>query len=268
MPDVTGPYSQEFVFGAGRIFAINDGLNKVPSEPTLIQPVQFLSIQEASVDETIQMPELNSTLEFPDAVASGRRKLTGKVNFGRVDLLLLNQIVFGENSYAAGGTLLQGAEPDSVPATPGPYTVVIAPPSSGTFVAGLGVYYASSGKQFEKVTTVAAAGQYQLDASTGTYTFDAADQGVGVLINYTYSTTTVGHNFTVTSQVMGLRQRPTFSLYLSMPAQGNSDMLIYSCRASKLNRPFKADDFMKMEMDFEAYPNAGGQIYNWCSAIS
>ncbi|HKT10645.1 MAG TPA: hypothetical protein VJW77_02345 [Terriglobia bacterium] len=268
MPDVAGPYSQEFVFGAGRIFAINDGLNKVPSEPTLIQPVQFLSIQEAAVDETIQMPELNSTLEFPDAVASGRRKLTGKVTFGRVDLLLLNQIIFGENTYAAGGALLQGAEAHSIPATPGPYTVLIAPPSSGTYVADLGVYYASSGKQLENIGTVVAAGQYQINPSTGTYTFDAADQGVAVVINYTYSTTTVGHNFTVTSQVMGLRQRPSFSLYLSMPAQGNSDMLIYSCRASKLNRPFKADDFMKPEMDFEAYPNAAGNVYNWCSAIS
>ncbi len=259
----TGPYSQEYIFGAGRIFAINDGNNKVPSSPAVIQPVQFLSIQEASVDEAITIKPLDSTYEFPDTVASADRKLTGKVTFGRVDLLLLNEIVFGENSYAAGGTLLQGVEAGTVPATT-PYTVTVT--NSATWATDLGVYYASSGKQLEKVTASPATGQYSVAA--GVYTFSVGDEGVAVLINYTYTETTGGHTFDVTSQVMGLRQRPTFSLYLSMPAQGNSDMLIYACRASKLNRPLKRDDFLKIEMDFEAYPTPGGKVYTWASAIS
>lgn len=262
MAEPYGPFSQEYVFGAGRIFGINTGAGAVPAAPTLVQPVQFLSLIEATVEETVKLVPLESTYEFPDNVADADRKLTGKITFGRVDMLLLNQLVFGE-TYAAGGTLLQGFEAGAIPATT-PFTYTAA--NSATWVTDLGVYYASNGEQLEQVSAVTAAGEYSVAA--GVYTFDAADEGKGVIVNYTYTSPTVGHNFTVNSKIMGLKNRPVFSLYLSMPAQGNSDMILYACRAAKLNRPFKRDDFLKMELDFEAYPNAAGQVYNWCSSIS
>lgn len=82
--------------------------------------------------------------------------------------------------YRAGFVI--GAEPASVPATPGPYTVQ----TIETYLSDLGVKYASSNLPLAKVASAPIAGQYSVDNNTGIYTFAAADQGVAVLLSYAY----------------------------------------------------------------------------------
>jgi len=258
-------FATEYVFGTGRIYAVNNGTGKVPTSPATIQPAQFLSLQEATVEEAVTLKELPSSYEFPDSVANGERKMTGKITFGRVDLLLLNEIVWGENSFAAGGTLVQGSEAGAVGAAT-PYTYSAT--NAATFIADLGVYYVATGKQLTSLgaTGTPTTGEYTVAA--GVYTFAAADGGLAILVNYTYTSLTAGSSVTVNTQIMGMAARPSFGLYLSMPSDGaNSDLIIFNARAAKLNRPFKYNDYLKVELDWEAYPGANGAVYQWCSAV-
>jgi hypothetical protein len=91
------------------------------------------------------------------------------------------QIVY-KAGYAISG------EAQTIPSTPGPYTVTPNCPT-GPFLADNGPTYAN-GTAFTLVTALTAAGQYTLavSATTGiaTYTFDAADQGVPILLNYSF----------------------------------------------------------------------------------
>lgn len=80
-------------------------------------------------------------------------------------------------------------EDQTIPSTPGPYTVTPNVPN-GPMSADNTPVYASSGVPFVLVTSSPTIGQYQfsLNASTGigTYTFAAADEGVAILLNYSF----------------------------------------------------------------------------------
>ncbi len=75
------------------------------------------------------------------------------------------------------------AEAATIPAS-GPYTIQ-ASQSLGTFLADLGVVYASTGVALTLVPSAPAVGQYSVNA-TGLYTFAAADQGAAISLSYTH----------------------------------------------------------------------------------
>jgi hypothetical protein len=84
-------------------------------------------------------------------------------------------------SYQAG--YLVSAEPQTVSA--GAASIA---PLNGPWTEDAGVKYAATGVALTRVTTApSAAGQYQIDTTTpGKYNFNAADNGAGVLISYSY----------------------------------------------------------------------------------
>ena len=86
--------------------------------------------------------------------------------------------------YSAGyGAIVEEAR--TVPATPGPYTVTVI--NAATFSFDGGVIYAN-GTAFTAVSGApAAAGEYSVALATGIYTFNAADQGASIVIDYGYS---------------------------------------------------------------------------------
>lgn len=244
-----------FQFGIGGVFG-NANAGNLAANPT---PSRFMTVQDVDVTIDQQLKELKGQYKFPDDVAPGEMKLTGKIGTGRIDYQLWNNLFFAD-SFATGEDAIALAEAHTVPAST-PFTVTIAPPSSGTFVGDLGVQYSATGQPFTKVATVAAAGQYAI--SGGVYTFDSADASAGVLISYTYALTS-GHTLTVNNQLMGYG--PVFELWLAEPYQafggnaGLNGLHLYACRLSKLNQPFKRDDYLIIDHEFEAYPNAAGQV--------
>jgi hypothetical protein len=86
-------------------------------------------------------------------------------------------------TYQAG-YVLETLEVDTIPATPGPYTVKVA--QAAKFYADQGVTLAN-GTPLELVTGAPASGQYSVTA--GTYTFNVAQQGASVNISYQYGGT-------------------------------------------------------------------------------
>ena len=90
--------------------------------------------------------------------------------------------------YTAGYTVDVPSEAQTIPATPGPYTAAVA--NAATFWQDQGVTLASGGSALTSVAGAPGPGEYTPPAYNvvprGTYTFNAAQQGVAVNIAYSY----------------------------------------------------------------------------------
>jgi hypothetical protein len=187
----------------------------------------------------------------------GKRKITGKATFGRLDLAVANQVFFGQ-TVATGQIVGVLAEAGAIAAA-APYSYDSA--NGATFSTDLGVRYAASGVQLAQVPATPAAGQYAVSPS-GVYTFAAGDAGKAIYVDYTYTSVSAGYTLSGVNQTMGLL--PTFQLDLVNLTKGKSlTMTLYSCVASKFSLPFKQEDYLEQEVDFSAFANAGGQVFTW-----
>jgi hypothetical protein len=244
-----------FNFGTGYLFG-NPNAQNLATNPT---PQLFGTVQEVSVEIGATIKELRGNLQFPDDTAISDKKLTGKVSFGKIETQIFNQLFFAD-SLTAGVKAVQPKESHTIPSTP--YQVTIAPPSSGTFYSDLGVINGTTGVALTKVASGPTTGQYSVNSGTGVYTFAAADTGNTVLISYTYTLSATGTTLTVNNQLQGYG--PQFEMWLAEPYAGvGNGMHLYACKSGKLSAPRKRDDYTIVEMDFECFANAAGQVFDW-----
>ena len=242
-------------FGSGSMFAVPvSGI----SDQT---PVQFGTLQDISVDFAFTMKDLMGQFQFPVASARSSGKITGKAKTANFSARMFN-LVFGSTITSTGQTNASVTEAGAVPAST-PYTVTAA--NSATFATDLGVVYASTGKAFAKVASGPTVGQYSVSAS-GVYTFAAADTGVAVLLNYTYTSAT-GNKIAISNQLAG--QQPTVKLVLN---EGyNSQFLEMELNAvifSKLSLDFKNEDWTVPELDFSVFADAANNIGSFSLATA
>jgi hypothetical protein len=255
-----------FQFGSGNVWINPIGGNEA-SNPT---PQKLLTLQDLSLDITQELVEQRGQYKFPDDVAPGDMKVTGKVSTGRWDVELLNQVFFGD-TFSANAKEVVNNEAHSIPSPSGPYTITVT--NSATFGTDLGVLYAGAPpagnvQKLVRVTASPATGQYSVSA--GVYTFAAADAGIQVLISYEFLPATAGSAFTaqVNNQLMGFG--PVSEVYFQFsyqsspstatPASAYSIIHLTSVRFSKANMPIKRKGYLNTELDFEAYANASGLI--------
>lgn len=240
-----------FQFGIGGLFVNPIGGNEA-SNPTAYE---LLTVQDVSVDISQELKELYGQYKFPDDIAPGQMKVSGKFTFGRIDVSVFNNIFFADTA-ATGIKQIQKDEAQTVGTSP--YTFVVT--NSVNFQTDLGVRYAATGAALTRTTGVPAAGYYSVSA--GTYTLNAADSGVAVLVSYVWSNATSGKTVQINNQLMGYG--PIFELWLSEPYQSLSGapngIHLYSCRLSKLGQALKNNDYLKPEMDFSAFANSAGQV--------
>lgn len=243
----------QYGFGIGYLFA-----NRTDLTPN--QPVAFGNIQDVSFDFSFEEKELHGQSQFPLAVARAKGKIQGKAKFAHFNGALFNNLFFG-GTLATGQTILQNNENHAVPATP--FTVTLAPPSSGTVVEDLGVTYASSGISFTRVTSAPTLGQYSYAA--GVYTFAAADTAASVNISYSYSVSAQSSTITYANQLMGAA--PQFEIVWGNVYQGKAVYYKFnSCISTKFNMPMKLDDFTIPEFDFSAFADASGNLFSYSFA--
>jgi hypothetical protein len=248
-------------FGAGKLIAVPTNLadGSVIANPT---PVILGTMQDVSVDLSVELKTLYGSKRFPIAVGQGKGKIEIKAKSAEIDGGILGSLFLGKNSTAG----VKAAVFDfaaTIPAAGGPYTLTIDPPGSGTFVDDLGVVFASSGVQLSRVASAPAAGEYSVNESTGVYTFAAADAGNAIKISYEYSDTTGGKIWTITNEVMGYT--PSFTLLLQNGYDGkNLVCKLNRCVSGKLALPFKSDDFVVNDFDAQAFANSAGELGYVC----
>ena len=237
----------QYGFGSGILYGIrNDITNQTP--------VRFGVLQDVSIEFSAEAKELYGQLQFPVDVARGKAKITGKAKFGQISPLLFNNIFFGQTE-TTGQKLFAYNE-----------TRTFATSVTGNLVTGgvtfdtdLGPLYASTGTPLTLVASGPTVGQYAVNTSTGVYTFNASDTG-SVMLNYTATTTASGNTIAGPNLLMG--NTPKFQAVFNQTYGGETTTLkLYSCVSSKLSMPTKIDDYIIPEIDFSAFANASGSVF-------
>lgn len=251
------------MFGAGKLIATPtvDANGNAILVPT---PVAIAVLQDVSVDFDFETKTLHGEKQFAIAVARGKAKIGWKAKSGDFSGAALGSLFLGTQPTASRKAVVID-EAKTIPAAAGPYTIVIAPPTLGTFVADMGVTNALTGQLMTRVASAPATGQYSVAVATGTYTFAAADAAVPVLISHEYqiATSATSQLFSITNQLMGYA--PAFSaIFYNQYAGKTLAMKLNMNVMGKLALPFKSDDFTMSDMDAEAFADAAGNVGYIC----
>ncbi len=247
-----------FEFGSGTLFGFPSSGNTAPN-PT---PMKFGTLQDVSLDISGDIKQLYGQKQFPEAVARGKCKISGKAKFAQINGKLMNDMFFGQ---PLGTGMIKTAldEAATVPATPFQVTVT----NSATFKQDWGVRYASganAGIPLARVAASPAVGQYSVNTASGVYTFASGDTGAAVQISYTFTAAATGTQLNITNQLMGFA--PTIQVLLQTVYNASQfNVLLYAVVASKLSFATKQEDFIIPEFDFEAFANAAGQVIDMYS---
>ncbi len=234
-----------FVFGSGVLIGTPAGGS----------PINFGLAQEVTLNVQTNTKALYGQYNFPVAIGSGAKKMTGKAKMARISGQALGSLFFGLTP-SVGVTQTQFGETTTVPsASPYPYSTTY----HATFIADQGVVYASSSLPLKQVASSPTLGQYSV--SGGVYTFSSADAGASVLISYTYTAATIGESIAVSSQLIGPSIVFSANLFASDPTTGKQfSVWLYNCVAEKLSFGTKVEDFLVPELDFQCFANAAGQV--------
>ena len=235
-----------FEFGAGTLWGFPVSGN-VATNPT---PLKFGTLQDVSLDISGDVKQLYGQKQFPEAVARGKCKITGKAKFANINGKTLNDLFFGQSVVA-------GMKKVSLDETGTIATGAVTVTNSAQFVQDWGVRYSTTGLPLTKVASSPAVGQYTV--AGGLYSFNASENGTQVLISYTFNVAASGSQISVSNQLMGFA--PTIQVLLETVYNLNQfSVLLYSVVASKLSFTTKQEDFIIPEFDFEAFSNAAGQV--------
>ncbi len=247
-------------FGAGKLIAVptTDAAGNTIAVPT---PVAVAVLQDVTVDIDYETKTLHGEKQFAVAVARGKAKIGWKAKTGDFSAAALGSLLLGSQPTSSRKSAVIDS-PYTVPAST-PYTITIAPPDTGTFVADLGVINALTGLSMTRVSTAPTVGQYSL--SGGVYTFAAADTAKAVLISYEYSiaSNATSQLFNITNNLMGYT--PTFSALFYNEYMGKKlVMKLNACVMGKHGLPFKNSDFTMIDMDADAFADASGSVGYIC----
>jgi hypothetical protein len=245
-----------FEFGSGTLWGFPVGGNTA-TNPT---PMKFGTLQDVSLDISGDVKQLYGQKQFPEAVARGKCKITGKSKFAVINGKMLNDLFFGQTMGA--GMIKTSLDEDIAPIPATPFQITVA--NAATFKQDWGVRYTTTGLPLTRVASGPVQGQYSVNTSTGVYTFASADTGAHVQISYTFVAAATGSQLNITNQLMGFA--PTIQVLLETVYNANQfSVLLYSVVASKLSFATKQEDFIIPEFDFEAFANAAGQVIDMYS---
>lgn len=248
-----------FEFGSGTLWGVPIAGNTA-ANPT---PEKFGTLQDVSFDISGDVKQLYGQKQFPEAVARGKCKITGKAKFAYLHGKQINDFFFGQTLGAGMKQVVLDEGPTQIPAvTPFTITVTQAANYVNDSRGDLGVRYASgakAGQSLVKVASAPAAGQYSVSTSTGVYTFSSADAGASVIISYMVTAAATGAQSNITNQLMGFA--PTLQVTLETVYNSNQlTVVCYSVIASKFSFATKQEDFIIPEFDFECFANPAGQV--------
>lgn len=236
-------------FGSGVLFGVPNAGN-LAVNPT---PQKFGLLQDMQVTFKGDLKKLYGQNQFPASTARGKIDVSAKGKIATLDPTMLNQLYFGQTA-AMGQKRIVVDEAHSVPAAT-PFTVPVT--NSTNFVDDLGVTYSLTGQRLTKVGSAPTTGQYS--EASGTYTFAAADTGLGVLISYSWTDTTTGTTITLTSQLMGYA--PVIQAFLFNTFRGKQVAIqLNSCTMGQISIPSKQEDFWMSDIDFEANTDASNTL--------
>jgi len=254
---------QQFSFGSGFVYGI-------PLLGTNLTPVLLGTLQDCSYDISSSIKELYGQLQFAVAIGRGPAKFTGKCKVGSFSAESFNTFFFGPGSDgSATPTTVGGIQAvNKEIGTTATNTYQFASHTLGTFDLNLGVYYTATGLYLTQVASAPAVGQYSVNSSTGTWTFNSSDTAAnatgGITAAYTWLPTSPTRLIqAINNNAFPMGSAPVFEIVHNIPyATGGTDVTlkIYSAISSKLSFGFKNSDFTVPDLDFTMFANSAGKV--------
>lgn len=236
----------QYNFGVGQLFIVPPGAN-----PT---PVNVGTLKDISIDISRDVKELVGSYAFPEDVALGKGKITGKAKSGRIQAGLIAAILAGSTT-STGQTAAANNEISNIPSTPYQVTAL----NGATFVQDGGVYDYTAGKWLSVVASAPATGQYSVTA-LGVYTFAAANTTHQVGLYYTYTMVT-GNNIDLNNVLMG--QATIFQLNAFNTYGGKQfGYKLWAVVFPKLSLAGKQDDYTEVDLEFQAFTDTNNNVIN------
>jgi len=239
-------------FGAGYLSGRAAATTANPN-PT---PRVFGQLQDVSLDDSFSEKLLYGPGSAPVRGFRGQRKVEGKAKNATIDGSIFAELYHGTTA-TTGAVLPSFGEVHTIPSAT-PYSVVANNFAASNFVEDYGVSYGATGVSLKLVTVTPTQGEYSVDPTTGTYTFAAADAGVPVIINYTYSVVT---GLTVAVPTSLQQESPYFEIFLANPTDGGYGKRLFKCSSSKLMMDFKQGEITIPEFDFSVFDPGSGVLY-------
>ncbi|MFG6413802.1 hypothetical protein ACG02S_07800 [Roseateles sp. DC23W] len=238
----------QIAFHSGALFVKGTGANP--------RALRVATLQETSFDFKASNKELTGENMFAEAIGRGNIKISGKAKSGRFNGALMNQLFFAQPdaNILSQAKLIALDEPGTVATA----TVTVA---NGTnFLEDLGVQSATTGEQYERVTSAPAAKQYSVNEATGVYTFNATENTNSLLFSYLHKTVAAGaKTLKITNQLAG--EAPTFKGIFSTKFQGQTLTLTLNALVSEsLAFGFKNEDFSMPDFSFAAQVDSLGAV--------
>jgi hypothetical protein len=236
----------QYNFGVGQLFITPSGSG--------VTPINVGTLKDVSLDISRDVKELTGANAFPEDIALGKGKITGKAKVGRLMSSLIASLLAGSTTTAGQISGVNG-EAATIPSEAFTYTVA----NGATFVADGGVYDVAAGKWMTYAATPSAADQYSVNTSTGQYTFYSTDAGKSVLIYYSYKQASTGTQISYTNQLMGSAVQ--FSLNVFNTYKGvNSGWKLYAVVFPKLQWDNKQDDYTEYDVEFQAFADSNSRV--------
>lgn len=218
--------------------------------------------QELSIDLAGTTKQLYGQKQYPLLSARATIKATGKFKTAVLSGIALNAFFFGQAAFTSGRQIWTIDSTFTISTT----AVTVQAGSSLSFNSDLGVWYSTQGLPLQRVAAGAeAAGKYSVSSTgaAGLYTFAAADQGLGIKVTFTSSSTAGnGQTIAVTNQNIGTT--PTFQLdyytAVNQPTSKAFAVRVYQAVSSKLTFPFKLEDFGIPEMEFDFFADTSDRV--------
>jgi hypothetical protein len=226
-------------------------------------PIRLL-LQDTTIDFKGDLKKLYAQSQFPISSARGKIDVTGKTKIVSFEPDPINQLFWGQTA-AAGMILPVDQELHVVPNT-SPFSITVT--NGATFDQDKGVSYSSGPNAGQLLLAVTAAPSvsvtYQVsNAANGTYLFNSTDNGVSVLISYTYSNSTRGKTITLTNQLMGYAPVVAMDLWNTFRNKVYG-IRLNACTLGGWSIPTKLEDYWMADVSFECNVDASntlGRIY-------
>lgn len=219
---------------------------------------KFGALQDVSIDISKNIKELFGQFQYPLAAAAGQIKISCKAKVANIQSAMLNELFFG-GTLASGAKYYVSQEAASIPTTP--FQVTVA--NSATWFEDKGVTFFLTGVQLTRVAAGPITGQYTVAA--GVYTFAAADTGLAVRIDYTYSPAATGFITTVVNQLVGTTPFFVATIPFIAPSGKQTLLRLANCVSSKLTFASKIEDWLIPEFDFIAIADNSNSIFTFSS---
>lgn len=208
-----------------------------------VTPVMFGGLQEVTVNliQTRIVPTKSQfQVEFKELI--GNTRISGVAKVARINGALFSELFTNQNTVP-GSILAAVDSPQTIVATS---QIFFSTP----MVADLGIKRAADSTPLTFTTGVPGPGQYGVNVSTRTYSFNAADVGTAILLSYTYSSAS-GFKIAFADLLKG--EAPYFSLFLMNTYGGKQfTMTLNKVVTTKVVLPFRLETFSISEFSFEA----------------